>query len=84
MVMEGWMDRWTEGCRRWDQEGDRKGYFKHSPVPSSLASRGKRGMTDRQGCGGAQLGHSSSGVSNKHAILSTAGASCLKAEPHIP
>ena len=61
------MDRWTEGWRRWDQEGDRKGYFKQSPAPFSLASRGKRGMTDHQGCSGAQLAHSSSGVSDKHA-----------------
>lgn len=60
MVMDGWMDGRTDGQRRWDLERDRKGYSKQSPAPSSFASGGRRGMTDHQGQGGAQLGHNPS------------------------
>jgi hypothetical protein len=52
--MDGWIDRWCVGLRRWDQEG----LLQAEPYFSSLAPGcgGGRGMTDQeQGC--VQLGH---------------------------
>lgn len=55
-------DGWKDGQRA--REGEtRKGYSKWSPTPPSLASGGRRGMTDCQGQGGDQLDHSPLGDS---------------------